>query len=61
VATVGQRIDRGGRQLTCGPVATVPVAVKFDSKSKFKRIQIMFKFVQTLTAPKKGHSRALKI
>jgi hypothetical protein len=36
------------------------VAVKFDSKSKFKRIQIIFKFVQTLTAPKKGPYLAQK-
>jgi hypothetical protein len=28
------------------------VVAKFDSKSKFKRIQIVFKFVQTLITPK---------
>jgi hypothetical protein len=32
------------------------VAAKFDSKSKFKWIQIIFKFVQTLTAPKRTFS-----
>jgi hypothetical protein len=36
------------------PEATVPCgAVKFDSKSNFKQIQIMCKLLQTLTSPKR--------
>jgi hypothetical protein len=43
-AMIGQRVDRGGRQLTCSPWPQYRVAVKFDSKSKFKRIQIRSNF-----------------
>jgi hypothetical protein len=38
---------------TCGPRNTVSGGGEFDSNSNFKRIQIIFKFVQTLTAPKR--------
>jgi hypothetical protein len=34
--------------------------VKFDSNSNFNRIQIIFKFIQTLTAPKKVFFRLKK-
>jgi hypothetical protein len=38
---------------TCGPDSTVPGGGEFDSKSNFKRNQIIFKFIQTLTAAKR--------
>jgi hypothetical protein len=39
--------------LTLGPCGTVMSSNEFDSNSNFKRIQIIFKFFQTLTAPKR--------
>jgi hypothetical protein len=47
---------RGGGEaaLTCGPRATVLIVMKFDSSSNLNQIQIIFKFVQTLTTPKRA-------
>jgi hypothetical protein len=53
-------IGEGDGALTCGPRGTVTGGGEFDSNSNFKRIRIIFKFFQILTAPK-GPSRALKI
>jgi hypothetical protein len=39
--------------LTCGPRSTVLDGGEFDSIANFKRIQIIFKFIQTSTTPKR--------